>query len=107
DRVADQEVRSFPGTSGVPSDVLFSPDGKELACLGGNDKGDQWEVKRWDVVSGQELKGLSGPLPGNRVWGRVWGLAYSPDGKRLATHEDAQLRIWDLETGKQLVVLPG
>src|SRR5262249_62077002 len=102
DWVADQEVRWFPGGPSVPWDILFSPHGKELVCLGWNDK--KWEVKRWDVASGQELKGLSGP---QHPWDTVRGLAYSPDSKRLATHEFAQLCIWDLERGKDLVVLAG
>ncbi|MEJ2208465.1 MAG: BTAD domain-containing putative transcriptional regulator [Anaerolineae bacterium] len=40
--------------------------------------------------------------------GRVWGLAYSPDGQRLATAgDDATVRVWNVHTGKQVLTLTG
>src|SRR5271157_5217795 len=54
----------------------------------------------WDLTKGTELRRL-----GHRdVAGRM---AFSPDGKLLAAAgcEDATVRIWDVQTGKELHVL--
>ena len=40
--------------------------------------------------------------------GTVVGVAYSPDGKRLATaSDDETAKVWDAETGKELLTLRG
>ena len=40
--------------------------------------------------------------------GQVWGLAYSPDGERLATAgDDATVRVWDVHTWQQVLTLTG
>ena len=40
--------------------------------------------------------------------GSVWGVAFSPDGKRLASAGwDYKIKIWDTETGKELHTLVG
>jgi WD40 repeat protein len=38
---------------------------------------------------------------------RVWALSFAPDGKTLATAgEDGNTRVWEVATGKELLVLP-
>ena len=45
-------------------------------------------------------------LSGHTDW--VGGVAYSPDGTRLATAgTDGKTKIWDAETGRELLILPG
>jgi WD40 repeat protein len=74
--------------------VVLSPDGKRLAS----------KEKVWDVLTGQELYRLGPPFGG-------WGLAFSPDGKRLARIQSSQsstvVQVFDAETGKVLLTLSG
>lgn len=51
-------------------------------------------VKLWDVTTGQELLTLKGHA------GNVTSVAFSPDGKRLATGSiDSTVKLWDAPTG--------
>jgi WD40 repeat protein/serine/threonine protein kinase len=80
--------------------VAISPDGQRVAWRGG-------PVLLYDTTTGKELyrftpKGRSG-----------WGLAFSPDGKWLATNDEVPdfptttVHIWDVVTGKEVTPLRG
>lgn len=91
-------------------DVAFGPSGKQIAApvtagsrgapagLLIEDTGAS--VRLWDLTTGkstQPVKGLKASV------GRV---VFSPDGKRLATAgSDKVLRVWDVESGKELATL--
>jgi WD40 repeat protein len=80
--------------------AAFSPDGKVLAIWGGEIGNQPWGALLLDAVTGQEKARLQGI--------HCWHLAYSPDGKRIATVDgDSRLpvRLWDAETGKPLLTL--
>jgi WD40 repeat protein/transcriptional regulator with XRE-family HTH domain len=79
--------------------VIPSPDGNRVAIA--FDTGNAPGVAQiWDTGSNQLLLSLSGHKAG------VWGLAYSPDGKHIATGDNAGVvKVWDAETGKELFTL--
>jgi WD40 repeat protein len=81
-------------------DVAFSPDGKTLAAA--VDRGKDKVVKLWDVATGHEREPLRGHTD------LIHRLAYSPDGKILATASmDKTAKLWDAASGKVLATLKG
>jgi hypothetical protein len=82
-------------TDGV-NDVDFSPDGKLLASVSGDESFGDLTIRLWDVESG---KAHGEPLTGHTDI--VSDVEFSPDGKRLAsTSADTTVRLWDVSTGK-------
>jgi WD40 repeat protein len=54
----------------------------------------------WDVGTGRELLTLKGHFP------QVNSIAFSPDGKRLATHSVYHtVKLWDVESGQDMLTL--
>ncbi len=59
-------------------------------------------MRLWDVPEGRCLKVLLGHIGG------VWAVAWSPDGRTLATGSaDQTIRLWDVAEGNCLQVLQG
>src|SRR5262249_40403130 len=53
-------------------------------------------LKVWDAETGKELHSL-------QTDGAIFSLAFSPDGKRIASGTDrSTVKIWDAETGQEL-----
>jgi WD40 repeat protein len=66
----------------------------------------------WDVSTGQALRTLSGAQPGRKIKAgypnAVLSLAFSPEGKLLATaSHDNLIKLWDVTTGREVRALAG
>jgi WD40 repeat protein len=80
-------VHPRPGLTWV-SYAEFSPDGRTIATAGHD------EALLWNAATHERL---GAPLP--HPPGMIWGMAFLPDGKRLATcSDDGSARVWDLST---------
>ena len=74
-----------------PNVLLFSPDGKILAC------GEGQNVKLWDITTGELITTFRGHI------GIVHYLAFSPDGSILASASgDGTVLYWNINTEDQL-----
>jgi WD40 repeat protein len=79
----------------------LSPDGKTLYSLVADGPDREQRVRAYDAASGKELFPLQAHI------GQVRSVAFSPDGKRLASvSNDPGIRLWDVATGKAERVLP-
>ena len=92
-RVADgAHVKAYEGHTDACYALAVSPDGKQIAT-GGYDQ----RIKLWDVESGAELKTLRGHNAA------VFGVSFRPDGKVLASASaDRTVKLWSLPEGGRL-----
>jgi WD40 repeat protein/tRNA A-37 threonylcarbamoyl transferase component Bud32 len=111
DWASGQELHKFRAHTINAHGVAFAPDGKRFATSSWGGyfmrKPDATarpekmpnEVKVWDNATGKEIFTLAG--------GGI-GVAYSPDGKLLASgSQEGTVRVWDADTGKELFTLRG
>jgi WD40 repeat protein len=96
DVAAQRKLFTLTGPRGATAlEVAFSPDGRYLAT--GHDDG---TAAVWDARTGRQVfarKGHTGP---------VVGLAFTPDGRRLAS-AGGELKVWNAATGQEVLTLRG
>ncbi|GAB4276669.1 MAG: hypothetical protein Fur0025_02020 [Oscillatoriaceae cyanobacterium] len=96
-------LHAFTGHTGPVSCVKFSPDGQTIASSSAFKDG---TIRLWDLDSKQQITALKG---NDWIVLSVWSIAFSPDGKILASahHADSTVKIWNLENGQLLRTLRG
>ena len=84
----------------LPSVVApqFSPDGKALASIGNGAYGG-WAIKLWNVATAKNTATCE------LYRERLDRMAFSPDGKILASGGRNWLKLWDVATGKDTATL--
>ena len=103
-RVEDgKELFSFQAHDPIPgllsSRLTWSPDGSLLATYANDSLVKLWDTEQWKLVHTLENEAnftVNSLSPIDIV-------AFSPDGKRIAVGQGSSLRVWDTETGRQLV----
>ena len=72
--------------------LAFTPDDSYLASAGG--QSEDFAIHIWEVANGQEVVTL------NEHTDNIWSLAFSPDGRMLASvSADTTAKIWDWRNG--------
>ncbi len=99
-------VRTLCGPAPRVNGVAFSPDGQTLVAAGTAPRAPTrlpaGHVKAWEADTGKELL----PFVGHSVG--ISGVAFSPDGSRLATASwDHSARVWDVATRRTLATYYG
>jgi WD40 repeat protein len=90
-------IRRFEGHADAILTIAVSPDGKRALTGGGGRHNKGWthgtdnSICLWELETGRLLHRYEGHTHG------VWGLAFSPDGRRfLSGSMDGTLRLWGL-----------
>ncbi|MBY0523653.1 MAG: hypothetical protein K2R98_09640, partial [Gemmataceae bacterium] len=89
-------------------DLAFTTDGARLATVSRDGV-----VKIWDAATGREVRSCrdlterlrTGPRPADM--GKAAAVAWSQDGKSLASAVGKDIKVWDPETGKEVRTLQG
>jgi WD40 repeat protein len=102
--VGTNDVRAkMAGQSDAVTAATFSRDGSRLALASGS-SGSAGDVRIYAVTNGQV-----NPKPEHTLAAHadlIYGLAFSPDGKTLATTGyDRLIKLWDVSSGKEIRTL--
>jgi WD40 repeat protein len=104
DVMTGEELRHFEGHVDIVWRVALSPDGRH-GVSGGQDRVNAAGKRDYDL----RVWAIDGPAQVQRLKGHqstISGLVFAPDGHRLLSSSwDATVRLWDMDSGKQLDTL--
>jgi WD40 repeat protein len=101
DTDSGEELWTGRGHTDQVNSVVFSPDGQTLASASCKERSTeqicvQGEIRLWNTVTGEPI---GEPLTAHT--NLVSDVAFSPDGRRLATaSHDSTAKVWDLSLGE-------
>ena len=110
-RTAESIHPPLRGHTYTVTSVAFNPDGTLLASSSADGTFRLWDVETGDLLSTKQAM-ANGPSPDNRGWAGVWDVAFSPDGRVVATAiatPDKVAALWDVSiptSPQELVRLP-
>ncbi len=89
--------------SGGNTPIVISPTDPNLLASGGRDD----KVRVYNLTMGEEIKVFERDDGGNSINGNVYGLAFSPDGTRIAAAmggNDDVVRLWNVTDSKEEIL---
>lgn len=95
DRSWREDILTLEGHSSAVLSIAMSPDGRTLAS-GSNAL--ESAIKLWDLSTGQLQQTLK--LDSSKNFASFQHLAFSPDGKSLASALGSSVQLWDSTTGE-------
>ena len=103
DRHSHAEIHHAPNMTGG-SAMAFSRDGRYLAIgvTGRSPTITIWDTKMNSFSSMSALIPGEVPTPTNTTYG-IWALAFSPDGKKVASGRNDRLIVWDIADRRALI----
>lgn len=94
---------------GDPTSMAYSPNGRVLAAACperyAHDPDRNSFVYFWDAATGKQLRRLHVAGPPGMASSQIYAIAFSPDGKLLASRDSDKVRFWDVATGTQFRAL--